>query len=185
MKVPRRPAAQAPGARRGLFHGWRIAPLIVIAFVLGRLSVERPPASTPDARAEADAGIVATRTSTVPLCPCPRPRAHPASTSIRRKVVLPKPLAPEGSRDTSEATAAFLRSAASSLGVCAPSVGSRLRIHIEITVKPTGKIEGSRLTNLDELPPAVADCIQGKVNALEPPGFDATEAMVFVLTVVL
>lgn len=58
-------------------------------------------------------------------------------------------------------------------------------MHLEITVAPAGRIEDVRVTNLDPLPAQVASCVLERVQSFDPPGFDASSAEIFALTVVL
>jgi hypothetical protein len=92
---------------------------------------------------------------------------------------------PAAERDPTAKTAQYLREHARDLSVCAPSGGGSMRIHLEVTVTPDGAIDRINLVNLDPPPEKVAECVRKKVEQLEPPGFDASDAETFALTVVL
>lgn len=127
------------------------------------------------------------RTSTVGLCPCPAPRAPKKVTArkLARRAVPAEPTKPAPRPDPTKATAAYLRKQAKTLARCAPPAGAPLRVHLEVMVTPAGDVQDGRITNLEPVPGAVARCVLEALGALEPPGFDATEARRFGLTVVL
>lgn len=88
-------------------------------------------------------------------------------------------------RDPTAKTAQYLRSEAAKLTSCAPKTGARVRVHLELEVKPTGEITRVEITNLDPAPAEVAACVDAGIQRLEPPPFDGTRAEAFALTIVL
>ncbi len=163
--------------------------LLPAAFLLGRLtgpsaspSPDPVPISTAPRAAPCPQGQ--TTTSTIGLCPCPRPK-QAKGLPIKRKPREILATGPAKARDPTAKTAAYLKEHAKALASCAPKSGATMRIHLEVTVTPEGKIEGVELTNLDPPPNEVADCVKKRVGALQPPGFDASDAETFALTVVL
>lgn len=189
----RRGSAGVKAARRSAL------PLLVIllplAFFAGRWTVE-PPAPAPELeppRAATSTPAVAlpaavTRTASVAgdCCPCPPPK-KPVDPKLvlERKAKPPVEVPTPPPVDPTAQTAKYLRDGAKRLSACAPKTGASLRVHLEITVAPDGKIDRSRITNLDPLPPEVSGCVEAVVSALTPPGFDGSRAEVFALTVVL
>jgi hypothetical protein len=105
--------------------------------------------------------------------------------AINRKLTPPVTTPPARDRDPTEATARYLREHAQDLASCAPKAGEEVRVHLEVTVQPQGAIERARITNLEPLPPGVSECVEKRVRALKPAGFDGSKAETFALTVVL
>lgn len=176
---------------------WLAAGILIgagLGFAIARRTATPLEGATVTAAAPLDGGALATEdagapvaitsTSTVGLCPCPPPR-RPRATSVvpkRRPAVTTPPFT---APDPTAETARYLREQARTLGECAPPNGAELRVHLELTVAPSGEIEAQRITNVDPVPGDVVRCIERVIGTLAPPGFDASASEVFVLTVVL
>jgi hypothetical protein len=164
--------------------------LLPLAFIIGRLTGAAPtltPAVGPDpirCPETKPCPSVQASTSTIAMCPCPKPKLV-KGLPIKRKPREILSTGPAKDRDPTARTAQYLKEHAKALATCAPKSGATMRIHLEVTVTPEGKIDGVELTNLDPPPTEVADCVKKQVGALRPPGFDASEAETFALTVVL
>jgi hypothetical protein len=167
--------------------------LIPVAFLLGRsLSVERsepPRQSTSEEEVPPDSEPIASATSSASAacCPCPEPKPPKVARPQKPSKKAPAPVEIERSpeRDATAATARYLKDNAQKLASCAPKTGAQLRVHLEVTVSPSGAIERSRIANLDPVPPEVSACVEEVMKTLSPPGFDAARSEVFALTVVL
>jgi hypothetical protein len=183
--VPRAASGARPGTRWSVLV--LLLALVTLAFLAGWVS--RPPES-PEPwwfTASVPLGPLAladTCTSTVGLCPCPRPKAE-RTRRIPRRPTPPRPPGEAARPDPTAATAAYLRDAASAFAPCAPSRGAALRVHLEVTVAPDGRLSEARVTNLEPLPDGVRDCALEVLGTLRPPGFDGAEPESFGLTVVL
>ena len=165
------------------------------AFWAGRASTPAPRAPEAQSEAEPSRGgadssaehsALAAITSTVGLCPCPPPRrARAVGAALPRRAVPPieTPAAPRP--DPTAETARDLKKHAADSARCAPSTAPDLRVHLEITVAPSGRVQRVDLKNLDPVPPEVARCLVDRMSGLTLPSFDATEPETFALTVVL
>lgn len=181
-----RPRPRRPETRSGL--RWSVAlGLIALAFWLGRLtapeaaeSFSQTPDLTPDAGSSELASAMTT-TSTIGLCPCPKPR-RPRMRPLKKKPIPPRP-PPITLRDPTLDTAAYLKKEARRLTPCAPRSGQPVRIHLEVTVKPSGEIQTVAVNNFEPSPPGVVRCVVDRMRALKPPGFDGTVPETFGLTV--
>lgn len=161
--------------------------LIALAFWLGRLTAPEAAESlyqvstpTPDAGSLEPTSAM-TETSTIGLCPCPKPR-RPRVRPLKKKPTPPRP-PPLTLRDPTRDTAAYLKKEARRLTPCAPRSGQPVRIHLEVTVKPSGEIQTVAVNNLEPSPSQVVRCVVDRMRALKPPGFDATVPEIFGLTV--
>lgn len=158
-----------------------------LAFYAGRTtapSPEIPPPPEPSPEPPA----LAVSTSTAGLCPCPKPPPprKPAKPKKLTKKAPPPVVTPDFERaDPTKETAAYLKRASRRLAKCAPAHGAQTRVHLEVTVEPSGTITVVHITNVDPVPGAIATCVDREMKALTPPAFDATEPATFGLTVVL
>lgn len=124
------------------------------------------------------------------LAPC---LPHPApdcktKTSKRKKPPSPPERAPPtlSTFGPSDRIGVLLREAAGRADRCAPTVGARVRAHLEIRVSPEGKVLEVRAVHAGgALPPGVAACLRAHFGALRLPGFDGAEPVRFSLSVVL
>jgi hypothetical protein len=157
-----------------------------VVFWFGRKSVPDPPPPPEPVACEPTTVC----TSTAGLCPCPAPKPRGPKKPKIQVLPIPKKQTPPletapFERDPTESTAAYLRAHASELSACAPKIGARVRIHLEVQVSPAGAIEKVKITNLEPPPAEIASCVDRMVRALTPPGFDGSSSEVFALTVVL
>lgn len=88
-------------------------------------------------------------------------------------------------RDPTAEVARYLREQAGRFSPCAPPDGAPLRLHLELSVHPTGRLESVRIANIEPVPPAVASCAERTARELTPPPFDGAVVEVFSLTLVL
>ncbi|MFO0725041.1 MAG: hypothetical protein U1E65_14775 [Myxococcota bacterium] len=157
------------------------------AFWLGRASA--PAAPAPEACPEPSLVEAAplSASSTAGLCACPParrpgikapPRSPPAS--LPRLATEPAVRA-----DPTAATQHYLKESAPLFQACAQSSGAPVRVQLELSVTPEGKVERVRVANLDPLPAAIVSCVEARASALEPPGFDGAQPEVFGLGLVL
>lgn len=179
---------RSPGAREPRSRGLVWLALLPMAFFLGRITSPAPPPIEPPVETpplQDPEPVAAAATSTAACCPCPPPKTKaPIHAPIAGKKVPPQAVT-EPERDPTEATAQYVRNSAGLFGECAPKTGAGLRVHLEITVKPSGAIERSRVANLDPLPEEVSGCVRRVLDTLKPPGFEGASPETFALTVVL
>lgn len=169
-----------------------LAIALALAFYLGRWSVAPdPPAAVPIppvAEAPACPDPILTQnaagTSTVGLCPCPRPRPLRMLPIVKKKKP-PASIHDQTRTDPTEATARYLREQANRLAPCAPAQGTELHVHLEVDVAPKGEVQRVKVTNLDPVPTEVSTCVERIYSGLQPPAFDSREVATFALTVVL
>ena len=169
-----------------------LAIALALAFYLGRWSAKpdlaasvatAPPAEVP-ACPEPTLSQGGVATSTIGLCPCPRPRP-PRMLPIDKKKKPPTSIHDQTRTDPTEATARYLREQANRLAPCAPAQGTELHVHLEVEVAPKGEVQRVKVTNLDPLPGDVSTCVEKIYSELHPPAFDSREVATFALTVVL
>jgi hypothetical protein len=190
-------AKTSSGAARALW----VIPLVAVAFFAGRESADwtatRPSDLSPprdvdtagtseiDREGRDPSSAVFTGTTTEALCPCPKPRSTPQKLAIKRQPTAARPTSGVERSDPTGETAAFLRARAHELSRCAPRSGGEVRVHLEVTVLPSGLVERVRVTNLEGAPASVSECVEGALRGLNAPGFDAMSSETFALTVVL
>ncbi len=180
------------GQRGTRWRNWAWLLLLPLAFYLGRLSAPAEAASGPKIVAEHTSTATTapeltqnTALTSADCCPCPKKKMPLGPKRIRRKKPQKKLVEPATRPDPSLAAGRFLKAQAHRLDSCAPPTGGTLRLHLELTVTPLGKVSHTRFTNLEPVPEDVSRCISKKMSALKAPSFDATEPATFALTVVL
>lgn len=162
--------------------------------VLATLALTRPSTTSPPPAAADEPLLAATSsasatrvpTSTVGLCPCPPPpRPRLPAVARARRAPPAGTLTPPAAPDPTGEVARYLRGEASRFSPCAPSAGAPVRLHLELSIQPSGALESVRIANIEPVPLAVASCAEAIARGLTPPPFDGTAVEVFSLTLVL
>ena len=143
-----------------------------------------PPPAVETATSAAVAPCTA-ETSSVALCPCPRPPARRTPVVARARRAPPLPPPPPGPPDATRDVMRYLREEAQRFSRCAPQSGGRVRLFLELTVAPTGALDAVHIANIEPVEPSLAACVEAVARTLTPPAFSADAPELFSLTLVL